>query len=154
MKGKKAPSRYTSSEILGNAGKSPIEVLLPCLFIYLFIYLIYLLTLFNVKKKQLQVLIHIDKKKIIIIINNNWLCVFYLYESQPPMYVLHTRHEHFGSFHSLIFRLKLTRDLIFCLKLTRDLIFCLKLTRELLFFIFAGSCCHNCGPLYAIAPRP
>ena len=28
--------------------------------------------------------------------------------------------------------------------------FCSKLTRELLFFIFAGSCCHDCGLVYAI----
>ena len=52
----------------------------------------------------------------------------------PPMYVLHTLHEHLGSFHCLIFYLKLTR--------------------ELLFFIFAGSCCHNGGPLCAKVSSP
>ena len=52
----------------------------------------------------------------------------------PSMHVLHTRNEHLGSFHCLMF--------------------CLKLTRELLFPIFAGSCCHNCGPLYAIDSSP
>ena len=52
----------------------------------------------------------------------------------PPTYVLHTLHEHLGSFHCLFF--------------------CLKLTRELLFFIFAGICYHNCGPLYAKVSSP
>ena len=65
----------------------------------------------------------------------NCLCVRFIYiNPNPPMYVLHTRHEHLGSFHCLIF--------------------CLKLTRELLFFIFAGSCCYNCGPLYAKVSSP
>ena len=54
--------------------------------------------------------------------------------SSPPMHVLQTRREHLGFFHSLMF--------------------CLKLIRELLFFIFAGSCCHNCGLLYAIVSSP
>ena len=61
------------------------------------------------------------------------MCFIYINPS-PTMYALQTRHEHLESFHSLIF--------------------CLKLTRELLFFIFAGSCCHNCGSLYAIVSSP
>ena len=60
-------------------------------------------------------------------------CFIYM-NPNPPMYVSHTRHEHLGSSH--------------CLML------CSKLTRELLFFIFASSCCHNCGPLYAKVSSP
>ena len=66
----------------------------------------------------------------------NWLCMFFYMIPNPPMYVFQTRHEHFGFF--------------------RSLMFCLKFTRELLatFFIFTGSCCYNCGTLYAIISRP
>ena len=70
-----------------------------------------------------------------IIIIKYIVSAFFIYMNpNSPMYVLHTRHEHLGSFYCLIL--------------------CLKLTRELLFFIFAGSCCHNCGPLYAKVSSP
>ena len=70
-----------------------------------------------------------------IIIIKYIVSAFFSYMNpNSPMYVLHTWHEHLGSFYCLIL--------------------CLKLTRELLFFIFAGSCCHNCGPLYAKVSSP
>ena len=53
------------------------------------------------------------------------------------MSLLQTGHEHLGylgSFHNVIF--------------------CSKLTSVLLFFIFAGSCCHDYGPLYTIISSP
>ena len=82
-----------------------------------------------------KILIIMIKIIIIIIIIKEIFstCLIYI-NLNPAIYVLHTRHEHLRSFHSLIF--------------------CLKLTRELLFFIFPGSSCHNCGPLYAILSSP
>ena len=61
---------------------------------------------------------------IIIIINkvNSSVCFIYM-NPNTQMYSLQTRHEHLGSFHSLMF--------------------CLKFTREKIFFIFAGNCWHN-----------
>ena len=67
----------------------------------------------------------------IYLFNNNkvnCLWVFYLYESQSSKYVLYTWQEHLGSFHCLIL--------------------CLNLKGSYVFF-FAGSWCHNCGPLHA-----
>ena len=61
--------------------------------------------------------------------NNNNPCFIYM-KPNPQMYVFQAQHDHLGSFHSLMF--------------------CLKLAKELLFLIFAGSCCHKCGPLYGI----
>ena len=70
----------------------------------------------------------------IIIIKQIVSASFIYMNPNRPMYVSHTWNEHLGFFHCLIL--------------------CLKLRRELLFFIFAGSCCHNCGPLYAKISSP
>ena len=118
-------------------------------FFYLFIHLfIYLLTLSNVKKPQktivistnLQVLIYIDKKIIIIIIiidnrnKVNWLCVFYLYESQSSDVYFTYSTQAFGVFPQLNNLLEAHKGATF-----------LYFRRELL---------PNYGLLYAIVSSP
>ena len=51
--------------------------------------------------------------KKIITISKLALHIFYYRNQNPPMYVLQTRYEHLGSFHCLIFCLKLIRKLLF-----------------------------------------
>ena len=94
---------------------------------------IHSLTLFNVEKR-IVTRSNLLRQKMTLIKKVNWLCMFFYMNPNLPMYVLQTRHEHLGSFHSLMFYLKLIR--------------------KLLFFIFAGSCCHNCVPLCFIASSP
>ena len=67
---------------------------------------------------------------ILIIIKKSKLAVHFIYMNpNSTMYVLQTRHEHLGSFHSLMF--------------------CFKLTRKLL-YLFSQVGVPIVGPLYAI----
>ena len=58
----------------------------------------------------------------------------FLYESEWSNLCFETQHEYVGFFHSLMF--------------------CLKFTRDVPFIVFVSSCCHNCGPLYAVVSSP